>query len=169
MFSYLFGSKCVELKAPLRMNITYRPSYWTVLLTQKLRGASGISTELKFKRGEAKTMERGEGEEKRGRLEEFNEHPQWEWERDYLQASRPACREQRREMISKAAEIRGDLPPDWICLQASAWKGKRAGCAYVSVFLSACLNSHWGKCSYMNLAVKRLSKPESIIVWPERS
>lgn len=29
------------------------------------KGTSGISTELKFKRGEAKTMERREGEEKR--------------------------------------------------------------------------------------------------------
>lgn len=65
MFSYLFGSRYVELKAPLRMNVIYRPSYWTVLLTQKLRGVPGISSELKFKRGEAKTMERGEGEEKR--------------------------------------------------------------------------------------------------------
>lgn len=65
MFSCLFGSRHVELKAPLRMHIIYRPSYWTVLLTHKIRGMSGISIELKFKRGEAKTTERGEGEEKR--------------------------------------------------------------------------------------------------------
>lgn len=33
-------------------------------------------------------------------------------ERDYLLASGPACRKQQREMISKAAEIQGDLLPD---------------------------------------------------------
>lgn len=67
-----------------------------------------------FVRGEAQTIDTGVGARRRvykksgGRLEEFNEHAQWEWERDYLRASRPACREQNREMISKAAEIRGD-------------------------------------------------------------
>lgn len=66
MFGCLFGSRCAALKAPLRKKyVTYRPSFWAVLLTQELKGTSGISTELKFKRGEAKTMERREGGEKR--------------------------------------------------------------------------------------------------------
>lgn len=64
MLRCLFGSRFVERKAPLRMR-TYRPSCWTVLLTLTLRGASGISAELQFKRGEAETIQRGEGGEKR--------------------------------------------------------------------------------------------------------
>lgn len=72
---------------------------------------SGISTKLKFKGGSEDTCE-GKEKKKKRRLEEFNEHTQWESEGDYAQASRPACREQHREMISKAAEIQGDLLPD---------------------------------------------------------
>lgn len=61
----LFGSRCVEHKAPLRVRI-YRSSYWTVLPAHTLRGTSGISTELQFKRVEAETIEWGEGGEKKG-------------------------------------------------------------------------------------------------------
>lgn len=43
------------------------------------RGSSGISAKLRFTGGEAETTKEGEGdEENKRRLEEFNEHPQWE-------------------------------------------------------------------------------------------
>lgn len=88
---------------------THRLYYRATLFTYKLRGMSGINPALKFKRVELKQWQTGRGER---RLEEFNEHPQREREGDFLQASRPARREQHREIISKAVEIRGDLQPD---------------------------------------------------------
>lgn len=153
MFSCLFGSRCVELKALLRMNIIYRPSFWTVLLTQKLRGTSGISTELKFKRGEAKTMGRGEGEEKREDWRNLMNIPSGS-ERGTTGIKACLQRTAQRNDFKSCRNPRGsaarlNMPP------GQCMKGLESRLRVCERVLSACLISHWGKSSYINLAEKR--------------
>lgn len=92
---------------------------------------------------------------------EFNEHPQWEGQRDYLQASRPACSTEKSfQKLQKSEGIYRQTE----YASRPVHERVREQTAYVSVFLSVCLISDGGKCSYIDLAGKRQCKPGGITV-----
>lgn len=154
----------------LTMNRIYGPSYWTVLLTQKLRGMSGISTELKFKRGEAKTMERGEGEEKREDWRNLMNIPSGSERGTIYRHQGLPAENSAEKWFQKLQKSEG------ICRQTEYASRpvhervrEQAACMWACFCQRASFHTPRQVLPYINLAEKRQCKPESRTVWREHN